>query len=322
MAEGQYAFLDEPGNQRLPRRVTNRLANANMAADRLNINLPQRMGGGGGAGAQAQPLDFDPANPQDFRNRYGNQLVELESEPGEYIAGSIAPLWEEFAGRFDMDLTQGYGGESSPSVSSGHTTYGTSLDVAPASGDWDGKFAKGLQLLTNLGFMVGYDGSIPGTETWSGHGEGDHAHIEFVQQPDYAGDPAATTPDARKRLREVLLNGRLPEMPDIAGSIPVGGSADPYAAQGAALVAAGAPAGIVGAAVEQAQAPPAIPISPIQNPLAVAPVMPMGYQPVAGIGAPSGEDDSLLDMLTDAYAGGLTRLNNRRRPPRRNALLG
>jgi len=124
-------------------------------------------------------------------------MVDPSWDPGgETIAGSIAQLIGEYASRYDIDITQGYG-PGGPSVSLGHTTTGTATDVVPRSGNWGGKFAEGLELLTSLGFQVGYDGSVPGTDVWEGHGRGDHAHINWVG---YAENETAS--DARQRLRE------------------------------------------------------------------------------------------------------------------------
>lgn len=114
---------------------------------------------------------------------------------GETIAGSIAQLVAAYAKRYDIDITAGYdpgGGHVSP----GHNVSGTATDVVPRDGNWDGAFAKGLETLAKLGFEVGYDGSIPGTESWPGHGRGNHAHIEWVGN--------GTAPDSRQRLREYL----------------------------------------------------------------------------------------------------------------------
>jgi len=114
---------------------------------------------------------------------------------GETIAGSIAQLVAAYAKRFDIDITAGYDPDGGH-VSSGHNTTGTATDVVPRDGNWDGAFAKGLETLTGMGFEVGYDGSIPGTQDWENHGRGNHAHIEWVGN--------GTAPDARQRLREFL----------------------------------------------------------------------------------------------------------------------
>jgi hypothetical protein len=306
MAEGQYAFLDEPGNQRLPRRVVNRLANANMAADQLNIGLPQRMGGGGGGDGNGtipvpnysadqlqdnSGLPTNLVNAQDqgplarriknwitwdddtlrtFQRPFAQALVSMAQASGEPIDMNEGfRTFERQQYLYDNQGTQGIGVAAVPGTS--NHEFGNAIDANLT--------AEQTALLDQFGLS----NTVVGGEPW---------HVELVGGPNV------------DQIQE--------------GSPPVGGVApSPYSAVGSSLMAAGAPAAIVGAAVQQAETPPAIPISPIQNPLAVAPVMPMGYQPVAGIGAPSGEDDSLLDMLTDAYAGGLTRLNNRRRPPRR-----
>lgn len=127
----------------------------------------------------------------------GGGMIDPSWDPGnEVIASSIADLVHEYAKRYDADITQGYANPT-PSVSKGHTTTGTATDVVPRSGNWGGAFAKGLEVLTSHGFQVGYDGSVPGTDAWPGHGRGDHAHINWVG---YAENETAA--DARQRLRE------------------------------------------------------------------------------------------------------------------------
>jgi hypothetical protein len=139
-----------------------------------------------------------------IRDRFGGSLAALAGggmvdpswDPGsEVINSSIAQLVAEYAKRFDIDITAGYdpgGGHVSP----GHNSSGTATDVIPRDGNWDGAFAEGLETLGSLGFEVGYDGSIPGTEDWPDHGRGNHAHIEWVGN--------GTAADARQRLREYL----------------------------------------------------------------------------------------------------------------------
>jgi hypothetical protein len=126
----------------------------------------------------------------------GGGMVDPSWDEGsETIAGSIAQLVAAYAKRFDIDITAGYdpgGGHVSP----GHNTTGTATDVVPRDGNWDGSFAKGLETLAGMGFEVGYDGSIPGTQNWPDHGRGNHAHIEWVGN--------GTGPDARQQLREFL----------------------------------------------------------------------------------------------------------------------
>lgn len=126
----------------------------------------------------------------------GGGMVDPSWDPGsETINSSISQLVGEYAKRYDIDITAGYdpgGGHVSP----GHNATGTATDVIPRSGNWDGAFAKGLETLAKLGFEVGYDGSIPGTESWPNHGKYNHAHIEWVGN--------GTAGDARQRLREFL----------------------------------------------------------------------------------------------------------------------
>ncbi len=123
-------------------------------------------------------------------------MVDPSWDPGnETIASSIAQLVGEYAKRYDADITAGFdpgGGHVSP----GHNVTGTATDVVPRDGNWDGAFAKGLEELASLGFEVGYDGSIPGTQSWPDHGRGNHAHIEWVGN--------GTAGNARQRLREYL----------------------------------------------------------------------------------------------------------------------
>jgi hypothetical protein len=125
----------------------------------------------------------------------GGGMVDPSWDPGdETIASSIAQLVGQYAKRFDADITSGY--DPSGHVSPGHLITGTATDVVPRDGNWDGAFAKGLETLAGLGFEVGYDGSIPGTQAWPDHGRGNHAHIEWVGN--------GTAGDARQRLRQYL----------------------------------------------------------------------------------------------------------------------
>jgi hypothetical protein len=104
--------------------------------------------------------------------------------PGDPGAEVVQAGYEQEVGaflrRFGMDLTQGYGGASSPSVSPGHTTLGVppSLDVVPMDGNWDGAFASGLKWALAQGMNTLYDGQY-GTTAWPDHGEGNHAHIDW-----------------------------------------------------------------------------------------------------------------------------------------------
>jgi hypothetical protein len=112
----------------------------------------------------------------------GGGVEQPPGDPGEEV---VQAGYGEEVGKFlqayKMDLTQGYGGASSPSVSPGHTTLGVppSLDVIPLGGlSWDGLFAQGLKWALSQGMQVGYDGQY-GTQDWSNHGEGNHAHIDW-----------------------------------------------------------------------------------------------------------------------------------------------
>lgn len=125
-------------------------------------------------------------------------MIDPSWDPGgETIASSIAQLVGAYAKPYDIDITSGY--DPSGHVSPGHLEMGTATDVVPRSGNWGGAFAKGLEVLAKLGFEVGYDGSIPGTESWPNHGRGNHAHIEWVGN--------GTAADARQRLRDFLNGG-------------------------------------------------------------------------------------------------------------------
>jgi len=79
-------------------------------------------------------------------------------------------------------------------VSPGHLVTGTATDIYSrenTAAGWD-RLEQGLAVLAKAGFEVGYDGSVPGTQAWSGHGRGNHAHIEWVGQ--------GSSTDAIKRL--------------------------------------------------------------------------------------------------------------------------
>ena len=125
----------------------------------------------------------------------GGGMVDVPGDGGTGVVNpSIVDLVSAYCKRFDTDVNYGY--DPSGHVSPGHLVTGTATDVSPTDGNWDGAFAKGLETLASVGFEVGYDGSIPGTENWPDHGRGNHAHIEWVGN--------GTASDARQRLREAL----------------------------------------------------------------------------------------------------------------------
>lgn len=100
---------------------------------------------------------------------------------------------------------------------------------------------------------------------------------------------------------------------DFTGGYNSGGSA--VGSQAAALVASGAPVGQVSEAVKAANEPMPIPLSPIEPPLAVGPILPDSLEEVGESGgAESGpnQGEILLDLLSQAYAGQAGSL-----PPRR-----
>lgn len=167
------------------------------------------------------------------------------SDPNDSVAASIGPLVNAVLKLFDMDITAAYdptGGHVSP----GHNITGTATDVVPRDGNWDGAFAKGLEMLAKLGFEVGYDGSIPGTENWPDHGRGNHAHIEWVGN--------GTAPDARKRLRTYLL-GQGGDSGLSAGDIAHGalGLGLGFSPLGLAVDATGPLGGLIGGATDKAK---------------------------------------------------------------------
>lgn len=107
-------------------------------------------------------------------------VAQPAGDPGsEVVQAAYANEVSKFLRKFNMDLTQGYN-PSGPSVSAGHNQLGVppSLDVVPLDGNWDGAFAQGLKWALSQGMQVGYDGQY-GTQSWSNHGEGNHAHIDW-----------------------------------------------------------------------------------------------------------------------------------------------
>ncbi len=116
--------------------------------------------------------------------------AEPPGDPGyEVVQAAYADAVGAFLRRFNMNLTQGYN-PSGPSVSAGHNLLSAapSLDVAPLDGNWDGLFAEGLKWALSQGMQVGYDGQY-GTQAWEGHGEGNHAHIDWGGDTDASGIP-------------------------------------------------------------------------------------------------------------------------------------
>ena len=132
---------------------------------------------------------------QKLLKRAAGGMVDVPGDGGSGVVNpSIVDLVSAYCKRFDTDVNYGY--DPSGHVSPGHLVTGTATDVSPTDGNWDGAFAKGLETLTGMGFEVGYDGSIPGTENWPNHGRGNHAHIEWVGN--------GTAGDSRQRLREYM----------------------------------------------------------------------------------------------------------------------
>ena len=98
-----------------------------------------------------------------------------------YIAKGISPVVKRWAKKYDVLVGEAKAaGHDSP----GHTTTGTATDLYPkdnSEAGWN-RLEQGLAVLGQMGFEVGYDGSVPGTLAWSNHGRGNHAHVEWVGQ--------------------------------------------------------------------------------------------------------------------------------------------
>jgi hypothetical protein len=169
----------------------------------------------------AEALGVDP---KAFRPRYdADEIVHLPgTEADAGVRGDIAPLVNVMRKKFDWEITAAYDPDGSHK-SSGHNETGTALDIVPASGDWGGKFAQGLAFMTSMGFEVLYDGQY-GTMAYVNHGEGNHAHVEFLVAD-------GTQPGSRKRARKALISGRMPALPAGLSTDPLG-SAGSYAAGG------------------------------------------------------------------------------------------
>jgi hypothetical protein len=127
-------------------------------------------------------------------------VAEPPGDPGsEVVQAAYAQEVGAFLRKFNMDLTQGYN-PGGPSVSPGHLSLSAapSLDVTPLDGNWDGLFAKGLQWALSQGMQVGYDGQY-GTQSWSNHGEGNHAHIDWKSGGKLGG--------AIAKIKDMVLKG-------------------------------------------------------------------------------------------------------------------
>ena len=164
----------EPGEVVINRRAVAAMGGARRV-NAVNRKIPRFAAGG-----VAQP----PGDP-------GTEVVQAGYE------GAVG----SFLKRFGMNLTQGYN-PSGPSVSAGHLQLGVppSLDVVPLNGDWDGPFAQGLRWALGQGMQVGYDGQY-GTQSWDNHGEGNHAHIDWLASAGKVGGAAL------EKISRVLLEG-------------------------------------------------------------------------------------------------------------------
>lgn len=97
------------------------------------------------------------------------------------IAKAISPVVKAWSKKYNIDVGAGYD-PNGPHVSPGHDVTGTATDVYPKQNTvagWD-ELERGIEVLGKMGFEVGYDGSVPGTQNWPNHGRGNHAHIEWV----------------------------------------------------------------------------------------------------------------------------------------------
>lgn len=109
-----------------------------------------------------------------------------------FMAKAISPVVKKWSNKYDVLV--GEAKADSGHVSPGHLQTGTATDLYPKSNTekgWD-ELEKGIAVLAKMGFEVGYDGSVPGTQNWSNHGRGNHAHVEWVGQ--------GTSDDAIKKL--------------------------------------------------------------------------------------------------------------------------
>jgi hypothetical protein len=229
-----YKALDK-GTSGVPRPVARRLKTARSRGRQLGLKIP-RMGAAGAPPGGGSYINVAPVKYlAEFKVRYKGKMVTLSDIPNsgagdDAIAASIAPLANVFFKRYGMNIHQGYGGSGTRSVSLGHTTTGTSTDVAPEGDQWSGaplaRFEKGLAVLTSLGFEVGYNGTN-GTQAWPGHGtpsdtDQPHAHINWVGYPENT-----TAPDARRQLRDLLIHGGKVPVPDVStagGAVGPGGA--------------------------------------------------------------------------------------------------
>lgn len=180
-----------------------------------------------------------------FRNRYPpGTMVHLVGVPGGAEADSalnaeFAPLFAAWAKKYGIELHAAYdpgGGHVSP----GHNISGTATDIGPVGDQWTGRpyerFVKGIELLVANGFEVLYDGSIPGTIPYQNHGRYNHAHVEWVGN--------GTAADARRKLRGMLVSGKLP-VPAVSASTLAGGvtaTGVPLSAAAGVAVSGGRPA--------------------------------------------------------------------------------
>ena len=114
------------------------------------------------------------------------------SSHGEtFLAKGISPVVKKWSRKYNVEV--GEAKADSGHVSPGHLQQGTATDLYPKEDSdkgWD-ELEKGLKVLENMGFEVGYGTNGVG-QAWSNHGRNNHAHVEWVGQ--------GSSPDAIKKL--------------------------------------------------------------------------------------------------------------------------
>lgn len=147
--------------------------------------------------ASTSKRPFKKATAKAASAKKASKIINPKWDPDEdghgetFLAKGISPVVKRWSKKYNVRV--GEAKADSGHVSPGHLEQGTATDLYPQEDSergWD-ELEKGLKVLENLGFEVGYGTNGVG-QAWSNHGRGNHAHVEWVGQ--------GTSDDAIKKL--------------------------------------------------------------------------------------------------------------------------
>lgn len=173
-ASTKYRQLDKPGKKPKPKDLKI-VRKAGVAVKQASTKRPFKSAAKGGSAKIINPK-WDPDD---------------DGHGETFLAKGISPAVKKWSKKYNVRV--GEAKADSGHVSPGHLVQGTATDVYPADdteAGWD-RLERGLKVLENMGFEVGYGTNGVG-QAWANHGRHNHAHIEWVGQ--------GTADDAIKKL--------------------------------------------------------------------------------------------------------------------------